>query len=477
MKPLNATVFRAYDVRGLVGEDFDPDWVETLGLACGVWFAERGYGRAAVAFDVRHSSPEYAARVVRGLTRAGVDAVVLGMVPTPAFYYACVRLGLPAGIMVTASHNPPEYNGFKLWGGETALMPDEIAGVRETMGRIMENPPADAPSPGLVSEHVILPAYLDEIASLVRLARPIKVVVDGGNGAAGEVAAEALERCGAEVVRLYTEPDGDFPNHHPDPVVERYAADLKARVKAERADLGVGLDGDGDRIGLVDETGRLMVGDELTAIVARDILANNPGGLILGDVKCSHRLFNDIEAHGGRARMAATGHSLMKAEVKRSGALLAGEVSGHLYFGPPWIGTDDAVFAACRLAEILSRAGTTMSGLLTDWPPAESTPEIRADCPPEWPEAVRFAVVEKLAAEFAERAESEGFTVSDVDGARLTWPDGWGLIRPSNTQPVLVMRFEAATPERLVEIRALMEGALAAALAHVADETGARRAL
>ncbi len=465
MKPLNATVFRAYDVRGLVDEDFDPEWVEALGRACGTWFSGRGYERAAVGWDVRHSSPEYAARVVRGLNRAGVDAVALGMVPTPAFYYACVRLGLPAGIMVTASHNPPEYNGFKLWGGETALMPGEIAEVCETMARVLADPPEDASSPGLASQHDILPAYLDEIASLVRLDRPVTVVVDGGNGAAGEVASEALTRCGARVIRLYTEPDGDFPNHHPDPVVEKYTTDLKARVLAEKADLGIGLDGDGDRIGVVDETGRLMVGDELTAIIARDILADNPGALILGDVKCSHRLFNAVAARGGEARMAATGHSLMKAEVKRSGALLAGEVSGHLYFGPPWIGTDDAVFAACRLAGILSRAqatkpGTTMSGLLQDWPPAESTPEIRADCPEE----IKFQVVARMAAEFKSRARIEGFTVSDVDGARLTWPDGWGLIRPSNTQPVLVMRFEASTPGRLAEIRSLVEDALARAL-------------
>lgn len=461
MKPLNASVFRAYDVRGLVDVDFDPEWVEALGLACGTWFSGRGFGRAAVGYDVRHSSPEYAARVVRGLSRAGVDAVVLGMVATPVFYYGCVRLGLPAGVMVTASHNPKEYNGFKLWGGATALMPDEIAEVRDVMARILDDPPADAESPGLVGEHDVVPAYLDEIASLVRLVRPLKVVVDGGNGAAGEIAAQALTRCGAEVVRMYTEPDGDFPNHHPDPVVERYVADLKARVVAEGADLGVGLDGDGDRVGVVDETGRLMVGDELTAIVAADILARNPGGLILGDVKCSHRLFNHVRDHGGQARMAATGHSLMKAELRAAGALLAGEVSGHLYFGPPWIGTDDAVFAACRLAEILSRSDTTMSGLLTGWPPAESTPEIRAECP----ERVKFAVVEKLAAEFASRAGAEGFTVSDVDGARLTWPDGWGLIRPSNTQPVLVMRFEASTPDRLAAIRSLVEDALAKALA------------
>jgi len=448
MKPINPEVFRAYDIRGIVDHDFDPQWVETLGRACGTWFKGQGWHRAVVGRDCRHSSPEYQRRLARGLASCGLDVLVLDLVPTPIFYFAASTLGYQAGVMVTASHNPPEFNGFKVWAGETTAHSGQIQDIYEIMasGRFVQGT-------GEITSRDMVPDYLHALASAARVKKPVKVVVDGGNGTGGLITAELLRRVGCEVIPLYCEPDGNFPNHHPDPVVEKYMRDLRAKVVESGAACGIGLDGDNDRIGVVDETGRLMYGDQLLAIYARHMLKDFPGSMVIGEVKCSHLLYKDIEAHGGVPLMWKTGHSLIKAKMKETGARLAGEMSGHMFFADRYFGFDDATYAALRVVEILSEAESPLSRMLADWPRTCNTPEIRVDCP----EAIKFDIVKKAQEHFARIHE-----VIDVDGARILFPDGWGLVRASNTQPALVLRFEAESQERLAAIRAEIETPLQA---------------
>jgi len=448
MKPVNKEVFRAYDIRGVVDRDFDEQWVETLGRACGTYFRRKGHTRAVVAHDCRHSSPGYQQRMIAGLNACGVDVLFLDMVATPLFYFAVKTLGYRAGVMITASHNPPEFNGFKVWEGDSTIHSEEITAVYDIMaaGRF------EAGS-GLAAYHDIVPAYLDALAAQVTLPRPVRVVLDGGNGAGGLVCAELLRRIGAEVVEQYTEPDGSFPNHHPDPTVPKYMADLLARVPASGAELGIGLDGDADRIGVVDEKGAMVYGDKLLAIYARDMLTRHPGATVIGEVKCTHLLYKDIEAHGGKAIMSATGHSLIKARMRETGALLAGEMSGHMFFADQYHGFDDALYAALRIVDIVARTpGVALSSYLDDWPVTCNTPELRVDCP----DALKFQVVARAQDYFRKH-----YDIIDVDGVRIVLPDGWGLLRASNTQPVLVLRFEAQSPQRLEEIRRLVEEPLA----------------
>ena len=455
-------VFRAYDIRGLAGTDLDPAFAQGLGRACGAYFLRAGRPRAVLGHDCRASSPDLAQGVTKGLLAAGVDVILLGMVPTPVMYFAAAHLAADAGVMVTASHNPPEYNGFKVFCRGTTLHTDQI---RE-LGRLMERPPDPPAARGplaVACEHDIAQAYLDDMTSRVSLRGPLKIVVDGGNGAAGPLCVQLLRRLGAEVVELHCEPDGAFPNHHPDPVVEENMADLKARVVQEGADLGVGLDGDGDRLGAFDEQGRMLYGDRLLALFARDMLRENPGAMVIGEVKCSHLLYRDIEAHGGQGLMWMAGHSMIKAKMRETGALLGGEVSGHYFFADRYLGFDDGAYAAARLAELMTRrAETPLSAMLADWPATHVTPEIRVDCPEE----IKFAVTERARETFAARHETV-----DVDGVRLIFPDGWALVRASNTQAALVMRFEAESPERLEEIMTLVREPVARWI----DELSARR--
>ncbi|EPR43680.1 phosphoglucomutase/phosphomannomutase alpha/beta/alpha domain I [Desulfovibrio sp. X2] len=446
MPRINPDVFKAYDIRGVVDRDFDEARVEGLARACGAYFRARGLSRACLGHDARHSSPAYMAACARGLSASGVDVVVLDMVPTPVFYFACVHLKIPAGIMVTASHNPPEYNGFKVWAGASTIYGGEIQEIR----RLMEEE-AFVDGRGVVSRHDIVPAYVETLAGLCRLARPVKVVLDGGNGAGGLVAARLLRELGAEVVELYTEPDGDFPNHHPDPTLPENMADCAARVRETGAAAGIGLDGDGDRIAVADEQGRLMPGDELAAVLSRQILAEEPGAMIIGDVKCSHRLFRDVAAHGGEPLMSATGHSLMKAKLAETGAAFAGEMSGHMFYRQRFFGFDDALYSAARFCEILSAAEVPVSQFLADWPQTFSTPEIRMQVP----EPVKFPLVARAVAHFREK-----YPATDLDGIRIDFPDGWALVRASNTQDVLVMRFESESEAGLARIRAEVEGAV-----------------
>ena len=447
MRAIEPYVFRAYDIRGLVDIDFDAGWVRRLGLACGTAFREQGRNTAVVGRDCRASSAEYAAALIQGLVATGVSAIDVGMVPTPLVYYAVKHFGTNAGVMVTASHNPSEYNGFKVWSGESTLYNEGIDQLRLLMlGDTF------ATGKGAVETRDIFPAYLADVAGRVTVSKRLKVVVDGGNGAGGEYCAAMLERLGAEVVRLFCEPDGAFPNHHPDPVMEKNMVQLQQRVMAEKAHFGIGLDGDGDRIGAVDEKGRLLFGDELLALFAREVLARKPGSVILGDVKCSHRLFRDIEEHGGKGEMCATGHSFMKARMREMHAELGGEMSGHMFFADRWYGFDDALYAVARLYEILAATDAPLSALLR-WPPSFVTPELHLPCRDD----VKKAVMEKAGNFFRSR-----YDVLETDGVRLVSPDGWGLVRASNTQPVLVLRFEAETEARLREIRKLVEEPIAA---------------
>ncbi len=444
MKEIRQEIFRAYDIRGVVGQDFDAEWVEMLGRACGTYFRKMDIDQAVVGHDCRHSSPEYQLMMARGLQSTGIDVLCLNMVATPLFYFAVKTLGRKAGVMVTASHNPSEFNGFKVWAGDSTIHSQEIQEVYKIMasGEFIQGK-------GVISEMDIEPEYLSYLEKQADVRERIKVVVDGGNGAAGLVCRDALLRAGADVVPIYCEPDGDFPHHHPDPTVLKNNAGLIAAVKKEKALLGIGLDGDGDRIGVVDERGNMIYGDQLLAIFAREVLRENPGASIIGEVKCSHLLFNDINNHGGRPIMWKTGHSLIKARMKEEGALLAGEMSGHMFFADRYFGFDDAVYAALRLAEIVSsRPEKPLSTYLDDWPRTFNTPEIRVECP----EHIKFQVVQQAQDYFREK-----YDIVDVDGVRITFDDGWALLRASNTQPVLVLRFEAESEERLAELREMVE--------------------
>lgn len=444
MKTLRQDIFRAYDIRGIVDQDFDEEWVEMLGRACGTFFLQRGQQQAVVGHDCRHSSPGYQLAMIKGLLSTGVDVLFLNMVPTPVFYFACKKFNRQAGVMITASHNPPEFNGFKVWSGEGTI---HSADVQELYA-IMERGEFAA-GRGMATEHDVVPAYLEELGAQVRLKAPVRVVVDGGNGAGGEICAQLLRRIGADVVELYCQPDGNFPNHHPDPTRDENNADLRAKVLETGAHVGIGLDGDGDRIGALDEQGKMIYGDRLLAIFARRVLRECPGATVIGEVKCSHLMFQDIADHGGKPIMGQTGHSLIKARMKETGAVLAGEMSGHMFFADRYYGFDDALYAALRLVEIIGQSPETpLSAYLSEWPRIFSTPELRLDCP----EKIKFQIVEKAQAYFRDR-----FDVVDVDGVRIVLPDGWGLLRASNTQPILVLRFEAQSEQRLAEIRNLVE--------------------
>lgn len=450
MKPIVANIFRAYDIRGVVDVDFDEEWVERLGQAMGTFFLRRGQRAAVLGHDCRYSSAAYQQALARGVLSTGVDVTLLGMVATPLLYFGIVHLGREAGCMITASHNPPEYNGFKVWSGRGTVHTTALTEIFEIM-----DSGAFAEGNGIGCEFDIVPAYMEAVIKRNPLVRPLKVIVDGGNGAGGECCAEILRRMGCVVEELYCEPDGGFPNHHPDPTIEKYMTDLIARVKETQADFGVGLDGDADRLGVVDATGRLLLGDELFCLFARDVLSRLPGSLLIADVKCSYRLFDDIREHGGSPLMWITGHSVMKAKMLEENAPMAGELSGHMFFNDGWFGFDDALYGAARLAAILSASEKPLTEL-PGWTQTYSTPEVHAVCP----DSLKFDVVRRAQAYFRER-----YDVNETDGVRVSFADGWGLVRASNTQPVLVLRFEAQTPERLAEIRELIETPLRAWIA------------
>lgn len=439
---VSRTIFREYDIRGIVGDDLTADVVEAIGRAfASRWRRASGRtkGRIAVGHDNRPSSPELAERLCRGLNASGLDAVLLGTVPTPALYYATVALETDGGIQITGSHNPPEYNGIKMLAGGGSVYGEAIQALHDLI--VAEDFEV---GDGTTEPHEILAAYISEIGERAHVGGPVHVVLDCGNGTGSVAAPEALRAAGIDVTCLYCESDGTFPNHHPDPTVDENLVDLIALVRETGADLGIGLDGDADRIGAVDGEGSIVRGDHLLLLYALDVLEERPGSEIVFDVKCSQALPDMIEAAGGVPVMWKTGHSLIKERMKQGGAPVAGEMSGHICFADRFYGFDDAIYAAARLAQLVQESGRSLAELADRIPNYPSTPELRVACP----EARKFATVERMVEQYQRTHE-----VIDIDGARILFEDGWALIRASNTQPVIVVRFEADTRAALQRIR------------------------
>ena len=437
-----AEIFRAYDIRGIVGETLSPEVVRVIGRAIGSEAAARGVTSICIGYDGRHSSPDLADALASGIMATGCNVIHVGAVPTPVLYFATHQLQTGSGVMVTGSHNPANYNGLKIMlGGET------LSGeaIQKLYQRIQT---ADFTSgQGAQSREDVRRAYLDRIVGDIAVAAPLKVVVDAGNGIAGELGPMLIEELGCEVTPLYCEVDGDFPNHHPDPGKPANLQDLIAKVQETGADIGLAFDGDGDRLGVVTNTGKIIWPDRLLMLFARDVVSRNPGADVLYDVKCSRRLAGVISEAGGRPIMWKSGHSLMKAKMKESGALLAGEMSGHVFFGERWYGFDDGLYSAARLLEILGIEDRHSDDVFADFPEDISTPELNV----EVTETEKFAIIERL----GKLGEFGDGNISTIDGIRVDYTDGWGLCRASNTTPVLVLRFEAETDEALERIKAV----------------------
>jgi phosphomannomutase/phosphoglucomutase len=440
---MNPTIFREYDIRGVADNDLTEETVYELGMGVGSYFAQHGIKRITVGRDCRPSSDSFFDALLEGLLISGMKVTDVGVCPTPLLYFSIVHLKQEGGIMITGSHNPPEFNGFKVCVGKDAIYGREIQRVRE----IVEKRDYIR-GKGSLLQHDIIKDYHHYILSNIQVDREIKVVVDAGNGTGGPVGVPIMRELGCEVTALYCEMDGRFPHHHPDPTVERNLMDLITTVQATRGDLGIGYDGDADRIGVIDERGRIIWGDKLMIIFARAIIKAHGGGTFIGEVKCSQTLYDEIERLGGRAIMWKTGHSLIKDKMKREKALLAGEMSGHMFFADRYFGFDDAIYASCRLLELMGKSGKKVSELLEGIPETFVTPEIRVNCPDD----IKFQIVQRATEHFR-----QGYSVIDVDGMRVQFPDGWGLLRASNTQPALVLRFEATSRERLEEIRGRIE--------------------
>jgi phosphomannomutase/phosphoglucomutase len=445
-----AHIFREYDVRGLVEEELSDALARALGRAFAT-FMRRATGSERVAlalgWDVRPSSGWLRDALADGMVAAGARVLDIGLVPTPVLYYACHGLATDGGVMITGSHNPPEYNGFKLGYRDLPFSGEEIQQVRE----LIEADDFDS-GQGSRENRPVTEDYCDMVASKVELARPVRVVLDPANACGALFAGDLLERIGAGVDRIYDEVDGTFPNHHPDPTVDAYVVDLRNRVVESGVELGIGLDGDCDRIGAVDGNGRLIRGDQLTAIFARDQLERTPGERILFDVKSSRALEEDIRAHGGVPFMWKTGHSHAKLKMKQEGIPFGGEMSGHLFFFHDYWGFDDAIFAACRLCEIVSKSDRTLGEMVDSLHHYASTPEVRV----ETTEDGKWELVKAARRHFGER-----YDTLDIDGVRITFPAGWALLRASNTQPVVVFRAEGESEEALDSIKGELEGFLA----------------
>jgi phosphomannomutase/phosphoglucomutase len=450
---LNPEIFRQYDIRGIVGKDMDADGVQRIGQGIGTFLKRQGRGRIAVGRDCRSSSAEYATRAMEGLTASGLDVVEIGVCSTPVSYFSIRHLELDGSVMVTASHNPPAYNGFKICSGVDSVYGEAL---QEILQLIQKEDFTSAR--GRVSRADIHTPYLTYLEENITVSRPLRVGIDAGNGTAGPAAVAAVKAQGCAVAEIFTEMDGTFPNHEADPTVAANMADLVDLVTREGLDVGLAFDGDGDRIGVVDRDGSLIYGDQLMILFSREILRRKPGSTFISEVKCSQTLYDDIEKNGGRAVMWKTGHSLIKRKMKEVQAELAGEMSGHMFFADRYFGYDDALYAALRLLEILADTGRSIGQLLSDVPPTFNTPEIRVDCP----DKVKFEVVAQVTEHFRRREK-----VIDIDGVRVLFGDGWGLVRASNTQPALVLRFEALSEPRLAEIRTTVETCLDEVLARV----------
>jgi phosphomannomutase/phosphoglucomutase len=448
---MNPRVFREYDIRGVADRDLDPAFVHDLGLAIGTHLTRAGARRVTLGRDCRTTSPRLHERLLAGLRQTGLDVIDVGIVSTPLLYFSVFHTDADGGVQITGSHNPPEDNGFKILRGKSTIHGEEIQALR----KLVEERDFDVSArEGSHEVMDIQKPYLEFAEGKLALGdRRFPVVVDAGNGTGGVTCAPLLRHLGFPVTELFCDMDGRFPNHHPDPTVEKNVAALKAKVAETGAEVGIALDGDADRIGVVDARGRVVWGDQLMILFARAILAEQPGATFVSEVKCSQALYDEIARAGGRAIMWKVGHSLIKEKMKAEGAVLAGEMSGHIFFAHRYLGYDDAIYAAARLCELLSRGTTTLAEHVDSLPKLHNTPEIRLDCPDD----LKFEVVRRAVDRFRKDHE-----VIDVDGARVKFDGGWGLVRASNTGPVLVLRFEAASPEKLDEIRAYVEGGLAA---------------
>jgi len=447
-------VFREYDIRGLVGTDLTADVVEQIGKGYGTYVARRGVHTIALGRDVRLSSPEFRDALVKGLLSTGLLVTDVGVCPTPLLYFAIHHLQVGGGVMITGSHNPSEYNGFKLCVGFGSIYGNMIQEIR----RIIESGVFHE-GKGELTRREIIPDYKKFVRENLRVPKKLRVVVDGGNGTGGAVAPDLFREMGMDVVELFCDADGRFPNHFPDPTVPENLRFLIEKVVETGADVGVAYDGDADRIGVVDERGNIIFGDYLLILFAREILSRKPGATIISEVKSSQNFYDDVTRRGGRPIMWKTGHSLIKAKMKEEEAELAGEMSGHVFFSDRYLGFDDAIYASVRLFEVMAKEGRALGTLLSDLPFVVSTPEIRIDCPDE----LKLRVVERVAAAVAPLA----LQVIDIDGMRALFDGGWGLVRASNTQPVLVLRFEGRDNETVQRIRVIMEDAIALARSEV----------
>ncbi len=443
---ISREIFREYDIRGEVDRDLTEDGARAIGQAYGTAVRNRGLSRVSCARDGRTHSLRIQAALMEGIRKTGCDVVNIGECPTPLLYFSIFHLGLDGGVQVTGSHNPPAFNGFKMCIGPSTIHGADIQALREII-----EAGSFATGAGRIESREIIQDYRAYMRRNIHIKRGLTVVLDAGNGVGGLVAPQVFEDQGCRVIPLFCDVDGTFPNHHPDPTIPENLEILRQTVLSQGADVGMAFDGDADRLGVVDEKGNILYGDQLLMIFAREVLRENPGAAVIGEVKCSHVMYEDIAKRGGRPIMWKTGHSLIKQKMRDEGALLAGEMSGHLFFADRYFGYDDGIYAALRLVELLAASDAPLSSHLAHVPKTFSTPEIRRDCPDD----IKFAIVEKAREGFRGRYE-----IIDVDGVRVLFPDGWGLIRASNTQPVLVLRFEAETPARLQEIRDVVEGRL-----------------
>jgi phosphomannomutase / phosphoglucomutase len=439
----NPLIFREYDIRGVMDQDLSPEFAYSLGQGFGTYVRRLDKTNLAVGRDGRLSSMALQQALIEGITSTGCHVIDIGLCPTPVFYFSLFHLDREGGVMVTGSHNPPDYNGFKVSVGKTTIFGEEIQRLRAIIDRgefISEK--------GSVSKEEIIAPYQAYLKKRIEIRGTPKVVIDAGNGTGGTVAGPLLRDLGCDVEELFCEIDGRFPNHFPDPTLPENLTHLIRRVKETHADAGIGYDGDADRIGVVDDLGNVMLGDHLMILFTREILKEKKGATIIAEVKCSENLYREIEKCGGKGIMWKAGHSLIKEKMREENALLAGEMSGHICFADRYFGFDDAIYASCRLLEILSKTGRKLSELFSDIPKTVSTPEIRIECPDE----IKFDVAEDVKNGF-----KKDYPVIDIDGARVDFGDGWGLVRASNTQPVVVLRFEAPTETRLQEIRHIIE--------------------
>lgn len=448
---MNSQIFREYDIRGIVDRDLTDEVMADLGRGFGTLVARDGGSAVVIGRDARLSGPRFRDAFVGGVTSTGVGVIDVGVVPTPVVYHAANTLPVDGLAVITGSHNPADYNGLKAGLGKATFYAEAIQDLRRM---IEQRTFAVAPRRGAVLPYDAITPYLHFVTGTVRRGRrKLKVVVDAGNGVGGLTAVPMLEKLGYEVVPLFCEPDGRFPNHHPDPTVPKNLEHLIAAVREHAADVGVAFDGDADRIGVVDELGTIWWGDRLMILLARGLLRDVPGAAIVGEVKCSTTMYADIEAHGGVPIMWKTGHSLIKAKMKEAHALLAGEMSGHIFYRHRAFGYDDGPYAAARLLELVSSQDSAMSALLADVPVTYASPEMRIDVA----EDTKFTLVKRC----TEALRGRGLTLIEIDGVRVTWPDGFGLIRASNTGPIIVVRYEATTRERMTEIKTILESTIA----------------